>query len=93
MSDNVLGCFAVAFRLGCRPGPLQFLLCLFGRLRQGGHEFGPEDQPAQRPSLPTHNPSPVVMRGVVSSPELTYLHNGRDERLTEKGGRVVNELF
>jgi len=25
--------------------------------------------------------------------KLTYLHNGRDERLTENGGRVVNELF
>jgi hypothetical protein len=26
ISDNVIGCFAVAFRLCCSPAPLQFLL-------------------------------------------------------------------
>ena len=35
MSDHVIGCFAVAFRLCCRPGPLQFLLGVLGRLREG----------------------------------------------------------
>jgi hypothetical protein len=25
--------------------------------------------------------------------KLTYLHNGRDERLTENAGKVVKELF
>ena len=32
MSDHVLGCFAVAFRLGCRPGPLQALPGFLSRL-------------------------------------------------------------
>src|SRR6266850_1998182 len=35
MSDNVIGCFAVAFRLCCSPGPLQFLLGFLGQLREG----------------------------------------------------------
>jgi hypothetical protein len=30
MSDNVIGCIAVAFRFCCSPGPLQFLLGIVG---------------------------------------------------------------
>jgi hypothetical protein len=43
MSDHVIGCFAVAFRLYCRPGALQLLLGLLGRLREGEYETGPEN--------------------------------------------------
>src|SRR6185437_12142440 len=35
MSDYIIGCFAVAFRFCCSPGPLQFLLGIVGRLREG----------------------------------------------------------
>jgi hypothetical protein len=55
MSDNVIGCLAVAFRLCCRPGPLQFLLGFLVRLREGENEPGPEDQPAHRQGQPVHN--------------------------------------
>ena len=41
MSDNVIGCFAVAFRFCCSPGPLQFLLRIVGWLREGENEPGP----------------------------------------------------
>src|SRR5262249_25351155 len=58
MSDHILGDLAVALRLGRRPGPLQLLLGLVGRVREGGHE----DQPAHRPGHPAHNPCPGVMR-------------------------------
>ena len=34
MSDNVIGCFSVAFRLCCNPGPFQLLLGLLSRLRE-----------------------------------------------------------
>jgi hypothetical protein len=54
MSDNVIGCFAVAFRLCCSSSPLQFLLGFLGRLREGGNEPGPEDQPAHRRGQPVH---------------------------------------
>jgi len=36
MPNNIIGSVSVAFRLCCRPGPLQFLLGLFGRLRERG---------------------------------------------------------
>src|SRR5262245_11142870 len=57
MSDNVSGCFAVAFRFCSRPGPLQFLLGLLGRLPEGENEPGPEDQTAQRRSQPVPDTS------------------------------------
>src|SRR5262245_15387047 len=58
--DNVIGYFAVAFRLCCSPGPLQFLLGFLGRLPEGGNEPGPENQPAQRRGQPVHNTSPFI---------------------------------
>jgi hypothetical protein len=41
MSDYVIGCFAVAFRFCCSPGPLQFLPSIVGWLREGENESGP----------------------------------------------------
>jgi hypothetical protein len=32
MADNVIGCFAVAFRVCCNPGSLQLLMGFYGRL-------------------------------------------------------------
>ena len=55
MSDNVIGCFAVAFRLCCSPDPLQFLLGFLGRLREGENEPCPEDQPPHPRGQPVHN--------------------------------------
>jgi hypothetical protein len=71
MSDHVVGCLAVAFRPCCYPGPLQFLLGFLGLLREGGHGPGPEEQPAHRPNHPAHDPSPVVMREIAPSPDLS----------------------
>jgi len=44
MSDYIIGCFAVAFRFCCSPGPLQFLLGIIGWLRDGENEPGLQDQ-------------------------------------------------
>lgn len=60
MSDNVSGRFAVTLRLGSRPGSLQFLLGLLGRLREGESEPDSEDQAAHCRGPPGHNISPVV---------------------------------
>jgi len=35
MSDNITGCFAIAFRFCCNPDPLQVLFGRRGRLRTG----------------------------------------------------------
>src|SRR5437764_2341017 len=58
MSDNVIGCFAVALRLCCSPGPLQLLLGLLGRLRE--NKPGPKNQPAHRRGQPLHYSSPAI---------------------------------
>jgi hypothetical protein len=44
MSDNGIGCFAVAFRLCCSPAPLQLLQRVLARLRAGETEPGSEYQ-------------------------------------------------
>jgi hypothetical protein len=48
MSDNVIGCIAVAFRFCCSPGPLQSLLGIVGWLREDENEPGPEDRKSRR---------------------------------------------
>jgi hypothetical protein len=61
MSDNVIGCIAVALRLCCRPGPLQFLLGIVGWLREGENERGPQDQTsANRRDQALHCSSPLM---------------------------------
>jgi hypothetical protein len=61
MSDNVIGCIAVAFRFCRSPGPLQFLLGIVGWLREGENEPGPEDQTsANRRDQPLHSASPLM---------------------------------
>src|SRR5262245_1958640 len=52
MSDDVIGCFAVAFRLCCNPGSLELLLGFFGRL----HDSSPVERGAMSPDLFSGNP-------------------------------------
>src|SRR5262245_49141833 len=59
ISDNVIRCFAVAFRFCCSPASLQILLGFLGRLRERENEAGAEDQQAYRQNQPVHNISPV----------------------------------
>src|SRR5215510_12343438 len=60
ISDNIIRCFAVAFRFCCSPASLQILLGFLGRLREGENEAGAEDQQACRQNQPVHNISPVM---------------------------------
>jgi hypothetical protein len=61
MSDNIIGSFAVALRLCCSPGPLQFLLGIIGWLRECENEPDPEDQTsANRRDQPPHSASPLM---------------------------------
>jgi hypothetical protein len=68
MSDNVIGCFAIAFRLCCNPVSFELLLGLRGRLRE--NKPSPENHPAHRQGQPVHNSSPAmsIFRVIAANP-------------------------
>ena len=72
MSDNVIGCFPVAFRLCCSPGPLQFPLGFLGRLREGEMDRT-ESQPRSKMTM-VFLPIPAfLLRFIAGCPEPFFL--------------------
>jgi hypothetical protein len=77
--------------------PYGFTMWLAGGGVRGGQVVGATDEFGLRAALNrahVHDLHATILHLLgLDHRRLTYLHNGRDERLTENGGRVVRELL
>jgi hypothetical protein len=77
--------------------PYGFTMVLAGGGVKGGHIHGSTDEFGLRAvdnPVHVHDLHATILHLLgLDHRRLTYFHNGRDERLTDNGGRVVRELF
>ncbi|HMF15768.1 MAG TPA: DUF1501 domain-containing protein [Gemmataceae bacterium] len=77
--------------------PFGFTMVLAGGGVKGGHIPGSTDEFGLRAvdsPVHVHDLHATILHLMgLDHRRLTYFHNGRDERLTDNGGRVVRELF
>jgi uncharacterized protein (DUF1501 family) len=77
--------------------PYGFTMWMAGGGVKGGHVIGSTDElglRAREPRIHVHDLHASILHLLgFDHRKLTYLHNGRDERLTENSGRVVAQLF
>jgi hypothetical protein len=77
--------------------PFGFTMVLAGGGVKGGHIHGRTDELGLRAvdsPVHVHDLHATILHLLgLDHRRLTYFHNGRDERLTDNGGRVVRELF
>ena len=77
--------------------PFGFTMVLAGGGVKGGHIHGSTDEFGLRAvdsPVHVHDLHATILHLLgLDHRRLTYFHNGRDERLTDNGGRVVRELF
>jgi Protein of unknown function (DUF1501) len=77
--------------------PYGFTMVFAGGGVKGGHIIGATDEfglRAQEPRIHVHDLHATILHALgLNHLQLTFSHNGRDERLTVNDGRVVRELF
>jgi hypothetical protein len=78
--------------------PYGFTMLMAGGGVKGGQVIGETDEfglrATEESAIHVHDLHASILHALgLNHLNLTYLHNGRDERLTENGGMVVEELF
>ena len=77
--------------------PWGYSVCLAGAGVRGGYAHGATDEFGLRAvenKVHVHDLHATILHLLgMNHEQLTYLHNGRDERLTEVSGRVVTEIL
>ncbi|MBO24803.1 MAG: hypothetical protein CMO65_06345, partial [Verrucomicrobiales bacterium] len=77
--------------------PWGYSVWLAGAGVRGGMAHGATDPVglrAEQNKVHVHDLHATILHALgIDHENLTYFHNGRDERLTDVGGRVVTEIF
>ncbi|HZT82848.1 MAG TPA: DUF1501 domain-containing protein, partial [Gemmataceae bacterium] len=82
---------------GRNHNPYGFSMWLAGGGVKGGTAYGATDElgfEAVEDKVHVHDLHATILHLLgMDHKKLTYFHNGRDERLTDNGGRVIKELL